>query len=55
MTSGSLNGAITVALLAGVVLGIPVAALAREEPHGQTAGASPPAELARVRDGTPTR
>lgn len=48
MAVGSISRIITVALLAGMVLGLPVAALAREEPHGRAAGGPPPGDLPRL-------
>jgi hypothetical protein len=46
--SGSISRITTWALLAGMVLGVPVAALAREETHGRVADGPPPADLARL-------
>ncbi len=51
MASGSISGSATVALVVGVVLGLPVAALAREEPHGTAAEGPPAAEFPRLPDG----
>ncbi len=55
MASGSINSSTTLALLAGMLLGVPVAALAREHPHAIPATAPPPAGLPRLpADGDPT-
>jgi hypothetical protein len=48
MTSGSISRITTWALLVGMVLGVPVAALAREERHGRAADGTPPADLPRL-------
>jgi hypothetical protein len=49
------SGSTATALLAGMLLGIPVAALAREEPHGRAADGPPPADLLRLPPGTEPR
>jgi hypothetical protein len=48
LASGSISRMTTVALLAGMVVGVPVAALAREEPHGRAADGPPPSDLPRL-------
>jgi hypothetical protein len=55
LASGSLGRTTTWSLLAGLIIGIPVAALAREEPHGRPAVGPPPAHLDRLPDGAATR
>lgn len=49
MAAGSISGSATVALVAGALLGVPVAALAREAPHGRDAEGPPPPTLPRRR------
>lgn len=48
MASGSISTSTAVALVAGMLLGLPVAALAREQPHGRTASGPPPADSVRL-------
>jgi hypothetical protein len=52
MASGSISTSTAIALLAGMLFGVPVAALAREEPHGLAATQPPGAELPRLPDAT---
>ncbi|TVR26668.1 MAG: DUF1648 domain-containing protein [Nitriliruptor sp.] len=53
MASGSISTSTAVALLAGMLLGVPVAVLAREQPHGQAAAGPPPTDLGRLPSGSP--
>jgi hypothetical protein len=53
--AGSISRITTWALLAGMVLGVPVAAMGREEPHGRTADGPPPADLPRLHAGQEPR
>ncbi|MCC5949926.1 MAG: hypothetical protein JJT89_15845 [Nitriliruptoraceae bacterium] len=48
MASGSISASTTIALLAGMLLGLPVAALAREQPHGGIAAGPPPTASVRL-------
>ena len=48
MMSGSISTSTGVALVAGMLIGLPVAALAREQPHGRIAPGPPPADAVRL-------
>jgi hypothetical protein len=51
MTSGSISATAVVAMLTGMIVGLPVAAMAREEPHGRSAAGPPPDDLPREPSG----